>query len=75
MTIKLRLRELLARKEQRENRKITYKVIAEEGNFAENTIAAYLNNTVVRYDRDVLQKWINFLGCQVNELFVDEPDP
>lgn len=74
MSIKVRVKELLAIKERRENRRITYKTILEETGLAEATIAAYLNNTAQRYDRDVLKTWVDYLGVSINELFIDEPE-
>ena len=74
MLIKLRIKELLAVKERRENRKITMRVIAEETGLARNTVMGYINNTVTRLDIPILQIWRDYLGVHTSDLFIDEPE-
>lgn len=74
MLIKLRIKELLAIKERRENRKLPIRVIAEETGLARNTVMGYINNTVTRLDLPILQIWRDYLGVHTSDLFVDEPE-
>lgn len=66
-----RLNQLIAEKEFREKRKITYKVIQDETGLSSNTIAKLMSlDPVQRIDGTTLDKLCDFLGCQVGDLLV-----
>jgi putative transcriptional regulator len=70
--IKNRLKVLLAEKELREGRKISYRVLAEETGLSLDTITAYMNQRVSRYDESTLLALCNYLGCEISDLiFLD----
>ena len=78
-----RLKQLIAEKEFREKRKITYKVIQDETGLSSTTIAKLLNfRGIQRIDGTTLDKLCEFFGCQVGDIlthipndFVDMVDP
>lgn len=72
MPIKLRVKELIAIKERRENRRLTIRTIAKETGLMRNTVAGYMNNTTTRLDLPILEVWRDYLGVTTPELFVDE---
>lgn len=72
MAIKLRVKELIAIKERKENRKLTIRTIAAETGLVRNTISGYMNNTTTRLDLPILEIWRDYLGVTTPELFVDE---
>lgn len=72
MPIKLCVKELIAIKERRENRRLTIRTIAKETGLMRNTVAGYMNNTTTRLDLPILEVWRDYLGVTTPELFVDE---
>ena len=70
---KLRIKELLAIKERREERRITTRMISEELRVSRGTVIGHLNNTIKRIDLPTLDKWRDYLGVDsVRELFVED---
>lgn len=74
MTIQNRLKVLLAEKELRENRKLTYRKVAEETGLAIGTLTAYMTQNVNRFDRSTLETLCNYLDCNVGDLLNYSPD-
>lgn len=74
MAIKMRIKELIAIKERRENRRLTIRTIAQETGLVRNTVAGYMNNTTKRLDIPILEIWQKYLGVSAPELFVDETE-
>lgn len=72
MVIKLRVKELIAIKERKENRRLTIRTISAETGLVRNTVAGYLNNTITRLDIPILEIWRDYLGVTTPELFIDE---
>lgn len=75
MRIQNRLKELLARKERIEDRKITRRVMAEETGISLSSVQAWANNTVTRYDAEQIATFCQYLDCGVNDLIVLVEDP
>jgi len=73
--IRSRLQLLLAQKADRERRKrYTLREVAQATGLSKDIIAAYINNTVGRYENSTLESLCAWLGCQVGDLLVREPD-
>lgn len=60
----------LKKKESDEGRRITYSDVREATGIAESTLSAWANNTVQRYDRDVLEKLCLYFDCKPGDLIV-----
>lgn len=68
MAIQNRLKILLAQKELRENRKLTYRSVARETGLAIDTITAYMTQRVNRFDKSTLETLCKYLDCNVGDL-------
>ena len=78
MAIQNRLKILLAEKELRENRKLTYRTVAKETGLAIDTLTAYMTQRVNRFDKSTLETFCQYLACDVGDLLkysADEPAP
>lgn len=70
-----RLKQLIAQKEFREKRKITYKVIQDETGLSSTTIAKLLNfRGIQRIDGTTLDKLCEFFGVNVGDILLYIPD-
>ena len=69
-----RVKVLLAEKEIRENRRITYRTMASETGLSTTTIVAYVNQRIVRYDASVLVTLCKYFECQPGDLLVYKKD-
>jgi DNA-binding Xre family transcriptional regulator len=65
-----RFKILLAEKEIRDNKKISYQEIKEVTGIAASTISAWATNNVTRYDGDTIAAFCDFLECDVADLIV-----
>jgi len=74
MTIQNRLKVLLAEKELRENRKLTYRTVAKETGLAIGTLTAYMTQNVNRFDKSTLETLCQYLSCNVGDLLNYSPD-
>ncbi len=74
MTIQNRLKVLLAEKELRENRKLTYRTVAEETGLAIDTLTAYMTQRVSRFDKSTLETLCDYLACNIGDLLSYSPD-
>lgn len=68
MTIQNRLKVLLAEKELRENRKLTYRTVAKETGLAIDTLTSYMTQRVNRFDKSTLETLCEYLACNVGDL-------
>lgn len=75
MAIQNRLKILLAEKELRESRKLTYRTVAKETGLAIDTLTAYMTQRVNRFDRSTLETLCEYLSCNVGDLLSYSPDP
>jgi putative transcriptional regulator len=63
---------LLAQKEQRENRRIRNKEIAQAVGVNEHTVAKWLKNDVLKIDVPVLEAFCTYFDCDVGDLLYME---
>jgi putative transcriptional regulator len=75
MAIQNRLKILLAEKELRESRKLTYRLVAKETGLAIDTLTAYMTQRVNRFDKSTLETLCTYLGCDVGDLLKFSADP
>jgi len=74
MAIQNRLKVLLAEKELREGRKLTYRTVAKETGLAIDTLTAYMTQRVNRFDKSTLETLCSYLTCDVGDLLKYSPD-
>jgi putative transcriptional regulator len=72
--IKNRLKILLAEKELREGRRLTYRLVAAETGLSLDTLLGYMTQRVTRYDESTLITLCKYLGCDVGDLLVLDLD-
>jgi putative transcriptional regulator len=72
MTIKNRVKILIAEKEIKENRKLTMRIIAQEAGVSTNSLVAYTNQEVVRFDAVVLEAFCKYFNCGVGDILFYE---
>jgi putative transcriptional regulator len=72
MAIKTRLKILIAEKEVKENRKLTLRTISEEAGVSTNSLTAYNNQDVVRFDAPVLEAFCKYFNCGVGDILFYE---
>ena len=68
--IQFRLRELMARKERLERRRITYAVITEETHISPSTLSRMANNGLGMVSLSVVDRLCAFFGCTPGELMI-----
>ena len=68
MPIKNRLKILIAEKELKENRKLTLRTIAQETGVSTNSLTAYNNQDVERFDASVLIAFCKYFHCDVGDI-------
>jgi putative transcriptional regulator len=73
MTVHNRFKILLAEKELREGRRISYKEIQEETGIAASSLSAWATNSINRYDRKTIDKLCAYFGCAVGDLLEYQP--
>lgn len=70
MSIKTRLRFLIAERETKEGRRLSLARLARETNLTENTLRNLANNTTQRFDAPVLAALCAYFGVSIGELLV-----
>ncbi len=75
MAIQNKLKILLAQKELRENRKLTYRLVAKETGLAIGTLTEYMTQRVRRFDKSTLETMCEYLACDIGDLLSYSPDP
>ena len=75
MAIYNRMKILIAQKEFKEKRKLTYRVIAEETGLSIGTITSYLTQRAGRFDAPTLEKLCNYFDCQPGDLLTYSETP
>ena len=68
MAIYNRLKVLIAEKEIREGRKITYRTIAKETGLSTNAITNYATQRVTRFDAATLNAFCHYFDCQLGDI-------
>lgn len=77
MAIYNRLEILIAEKAFRENRKLTYRIIAKETGISPTTLTLYMKQGVGAFDTGTIETLCKYLDCQPGDLIVytnDLPD-
>jgi putative transcriptional regulator len=74
MAIYNKLKILIAQKELREGRKLTYRTVAEEAKISISVLAEYMGQNVKRFDAETLQKLCRYFGIQPGDLLVYTDD-
>lgn len=65
-------KELLAKKERRENRRISQRQVAIETGLSKSSIDSWANNSVTRFDEKAMLVFIEYFGVEISDLFVEE---
>ena len=75
MTIYNRLKILIAEKELREGRKLTYRTIAHETGVSTSTLTAYITQKINRFDALTLEALCRYFACQPGDLLTYTENP
>jgi len=75
MTIYNRLKILIAEKEFRENRKLTYRTISQETGISTTTLVLYMRQGVGAFDTGTLETLCKYLACQPGDLIIYSDSP
>ena len=75
MAIYNRLKILIAEKEFREGRKLTYRTISNETGISTATLVLYMKQGVKNIDTGTLEKLCEYLACQPGDLLTYSADP
>ena len=75
MTIYNRLKILIAEKEFREDRKLTYRTISEETGISTSTLTLYMRQGVGAFDTGTIETLCKYFGCQPGDLIVYADNP
>ena len=70
--LKNRFSELLAAHERKTGRKWTYEDVSKATGVSQNTLSAYAQNKVRRFDAVTVEPLLDFFGCDVSDFFVLE---
>ena len=75
MAIYNRVKILIAEKEFREKRKLTYRTIAAETGLTVSTLTAYITQKATRFDGPTLETLCQYFNCQPGDIltFTDIP--
>lgn len=68
--IQNRFKELLARKERVERRKITRRQIAAETGISLSSVQNWASNSVKRFDASHITTFCKYFGCGIGELLI-----
>ncbi len=75
MAIYNRLKVLIAEKELREKRKLTYRILAQETGISPTTWTLYLSQKPGRIDLDILGKMCEYFQCQPGDILIYSSEP
>jgi putative transcriptional regulator len=75
MAIYNRLKILIAEKEFREKRKLTYRTIAKETGISTSTLTKYMGQEVKSFDTATLETLCNYFGIQPGDLLIHSQEP
>ena len=74
MAIQNRLKILIAEKELRDGKRLSYRTISDEAGLSTSTLTAYVSQKVNRYDASTLEAICKYFGCQPGDLLTYTPD-
>ena len=72
--IRSKLKQLRLDKEERERRKLTYKVISQETGLSEGVLVRMINSNFERVETPTLNALCKYFGCDVGDLLGYVPD-
>ncbi len=75
VTIYNRLKILIAEKEFREGRKLTYRTIAQETGVSTSTLTAYINQRIDSFAKPTLDALCKYFACQPGDILVYSDKP
>ena len=75
MAIYNRLKVLIAEKELREKRKITYRTLADETGISTTTLTLYMSQKADRVDLRTLQTFCEYFGVQPGDILIYTQEP
>lgn len=75
MAIYNKVKILIAEKELRENRKLSYRTVSDEADIPVSVLSLYTGQNVKRFDGETLQKLCRYFGVQPGDLLVFSEDP
>lgn len=75
MAIYNKLKILIAEKEFHENRKLTYRTIAQETGVSKTTLSLYMRQEVKSIDLGTLEAFCQYLNCQPGDLLLYSANP
>ena len=75
MTIYNRIKVLIAEKELREKRKLTYRVIAEETGIPISTLTEYMTQRISRFDGPTLERLCDYFKVQPGDILIYTAEP
>lgn len=74
MVIQNRMKILIAQKELREGRKLTYRTIAQETGISTSTLTAYVGQRVDSFARSTLETLCQYFSCQPGDILEYLPE-
>jgi len=74
MAVQNRLKSLIADKEIKERRKITYRDVAKEAGIPLSVLASYGSQKAKRFDSGTLEKLCKYFGVEIGDILVYSPD-
>lgn len=74
MVLKNRVKILIAEKEIKEGRKLTYRTIAKETGISTSTLTAYVNQKINRFDTPTIEALCKYFSCQPGDLLEYIPE-
>ena len=72
--IRCKIKYLRVKKEEEEDRKLTYKVITEETGLSEGVLVRLMNSNFERVETPTLNALCRYFGCGIGELLEYVPD-
>lgn len=70
--LQFRIKELMAERERRTGQGVTYKSINEATGISPNTLSTMANNKIKMVGISVIERLLDFFGCDVADLIVYE---
>jgi len=75
MTIYNKIKVLIAEKEIREGRKLSYRIVAQESDIPLSVLTLYTAQKVKRFDGQTLEKLCTYFKCQPGDLLIHTDSP
>ena len=75
MAIYNKLKVLIAEKEIKENRRLSYRTISEETGISLSILTSYATQKTNRFDGQTLERLCNYFVCQPGDLLIHANNP